>query len=359
MLKDILAPYTPEEFFRDYWTRGFLHIPGQPGKFSHLYSWDALNAALENHSFDDRRLVLVKAGKKLEADRYLNGHSVNSGKLTNELSNGATLVFNRCDETWQPLRDLCGHLEWLFHHRVIVNLYAGWRRDNGFNVHWDDQDNLILQVSGRKHWKVWNPTRLHPFRDDVVDTTVPPASEPVWEGFLEAGSLLSIPRGWWHVAYPTEEPCLHLTVTIRNLTGIDLLHSLADRMKSSETARMAIPIMASPRERAEWLERLRADLVAAWDETTLDRYLAEVDAKATPRPRLFLPSEADPAQNALRRTTLLELAVPRPLQFFVQDGKTVCHANGFKWPLEKDVAEKLRGFNDRRPHAINDLSPVP
>ncbi len=359
MLKDLLAPVAPEDFFREYWTRRFLHIPGEPDKFSGVYCWDALNAALENHRFDEQRLVLFHAGKRIEAERYLNGRIVNASKLTQELSDGATLIFNNCEESWQPLRELCDHLEGLFHHRVFVNLYAGWRRDNGFNVHWDDQDNLILQVAGRKHWKVWNQTRAYPLKEDVVDTSVPPTGEPAWDGILEAGALLSIPRGAWHVAYPLDEPSLHLTVTIQNHTGIDLLRWLAERLKSSEAARMAVPLMAAPEERARWLEQIKADLAAAWDDAILDRYLGESDAKAVPRPRISLPAEVDLRRNALKKTTLLELAGPRLLRFSTESGKTFCQAGDFRWPVDDGVAGKLRSFNDRRPHTISDLAPTP
>ena len=192
-----------------------------------------------------------------------------------------------------------------------------------------------------------------------MDTSTPPTGEPAWDGILEAGGLLSIPRGAWHVAYPLDEPSLHLTVTIENLTGIGMLHWLADQMKSSEAARMAVPITATPEERAAWLERVRVDLAAAWDETVLDRYLADVDSKAVPRPRMSLPGDADPRANALKKTTALELAIPRPLRFFTQSGKPCCGASGFTWPVDQDVAAKLRAFNDRRPHTMNELSPAP
>lgn len=359
MLEDLLAPVTPADFFREYWTRRFLHVPGEPGKFRGVYSWDALNTALENQRFDDKRLVLFQSGRKVEPDRYLSNRVVNSGKLANELSNGATLILNGCEEAWPPLRELCVQLEWLFHHRVVVNLYAGWRRDNGFNVHWDDQDNLILQIAGRKHWKIWNQTRQDPFKEDAVDTSAPPTDEPAWDGILEAGGLLSIPRGAWHVAYPLDEPSLHLTVTIQNHTGIDLLRWLAEQMKSSAAARMAIPLMAASEERARWLEEVKRDLTAAWDDAILDRYLSEADAKAVPRPRVSLPADADPRREAVKRTTLLELAVSRPLRFSKEDGKTYCQGASLRWPVDDEVAEKLRGFNDRRPHTISDLSPTP
>jgi ribosomal protein L16 Arg81 hydroxylase len=117
------------------------------------------------------------------------------------LTNGATLILNSCEEVSPPLRALCVHLQRLFHVGVIVNLYAGWRHDNGFDVHWDDQDTLILQVSGRKHWKVWEPTRLHPFKEDLVDTSpkTKPETPPIWDAVLDCsvcrgdGGTLRIP----------------------------------------------------------------------------------------------------------------------------------------------------------------------
>lgn len=360
MLSPLLAPISEEEFFRTYWTRKFLQIPSHPGKFDHLFSWEVLNRALEEHRFEAGRLRLVRSGKLIDADRYMNGHSVNSSNLVNELSSGATLIFNSCEEVHPPLRDLCVYLEKLFHHRVSVNLYAGWRRDNGFDIHWDKQDTIILQVSGRKRWKIWNPTRLYPFKADVVDTSplTRPGEEPVWDDLLLPGALLSIPRGWWHVAYPIDEPCLHLTVTIQNLNGIDLLHWLADHMKTSEAARMELPIVASVEERGEWLDRLFADLTATWDHTLIDRYLAQVDSAARSRPSLALPIEPDSRRNGqIEKTTMLELAVSRPLHFSGQGGAVSCRANGTAWQMDRDIAEKLKVFNDFLPHTIAELAP--
>jgi hypothetical protein len=117
--------------------------------------------------------------------------------------------------------------------------------------------------------------------------------------------------------------------------------------------------MAAPEERARWLEQLRADLAVAWDDSILDRYLAEDDARAVPRPRISLPADADPRRNGLKKTTLLELAVSRPLRFSTKDGKAYCQASSFRWPMDDEIAEKLRGFNDRRPHTISELSPTP
>ena len=362
MLDALLAPMTREVFFREYWTKSFLHIPGEPSKFTHFFTWEVLSKALEEHRFEERRLKLVRSGATIEAGCYLDGQMVNSAGLLSQLAAGATLIFNQCEEVHRPLRDLCEYLESLFHHRVIANLYAGWRSDNGFPVHWDDQDVLILQLAGRKRWEVWEPTRAFPFKKDVVDTSTPPTANPLWEGVLETGGLLSIPRGWWHVAYPLGEPSLHLTVTVKNYNGIDLLHWLADSMKASEAARKELPLVATPEEQDRWLAEVRKDLLATFDAELMRRFLYDKDSEALPRPVLSLRDDVPARINALTenapvgRNTPLELAMPGPIYMRIENGRASCRARAMKWEVDRDVAERLSKFNDGLPHTLAELA---
>jgi ribosomal protein L16 Arg81 hydroxylase len=357
MLGELLTPISVETFLADFWTKQFLHIPGAPEKFAHLFPWQVLNRTLEQHRFSMQRLVLFKTGQPVEAAQYLQGDQVNAGGLTRELQNGATLILNNCEELHSPLRELCVSLEKLFHIYVQANLYAGWRKDNGFLVHWDDQDNLILQVSGRKYWKVWSPTRQHPFKQDVVDTSpkTKPDGPPIWEGILEQGGLLNLPRGWWHVAYPMDEPCLHLTVTIKSLQGIGLLHWLANSMKSSSAARMPLPLFAGKLEREAWLDSIWQDLRAAWSFDIIDRYLTYVDERAEARPWLRLP-DISPALAEIDSETPLKLALPRPLAFRISGEVAHFVAKDTKWETSSDLIPTLDRFNDGLPHTIAELS---
>jgi ribosomal protein L16 Arg81 hydroxylase len=218
----------------------------------------------------------------------------------------------------------------------------------------------VLQIAGRKRWKIWEPTRRFPFIQDIVDTSMAPSTDPFWEGVLEVGGLLSIPRGWWHVACPLDEPCLHLSVTVRNHDGIDLLRWLAESMKSSEVARRQLPVMATDEERDVWLANVRADLIASFDDNLISRFLADQDAKAVPRPVVALP-EAVSRSVASKNTpvgedTLLELAIPGQIRITIANGKARCEANGEKWEVNGAVGERLRKFNDRRPHSLAELS---
>lgn len=360
MLEHLIAPVSLERFLAEYWTKRFLHIPGASDKLSHWFPWDVLNRALEQHRFTRDRLRLINAGRWVRREQYLHGDLVDPERLRHELENGATLVFNFCEEVHPPVRELCASLERLFRVHVFANLYAGWRKDHGFNVHWDDQDNLILQIAGRKHWKIWEPTRPFPFTSDVVDTSpaTRPTGPPAWEGVLEQGGVLNIPRGWWHVAYPMDEPSLHLTVTIQNLTGISFLHWLAEQMKKSDAARMPLPILTSEPERQAWLAEVWRDVRAEWGPDLIDRYLAHVDGRATPQPRVTLPDITASSSSVplLRGDTAVQLAVARPLVFRTVGASARLIARDMMWETSQECAAAFDRLNDGQPHTVAELA---
>jgi lysine-specific demethylase/histidyl-hydroxylase NO66 len=86
-----------------------------------------------------------------------------------------------------------------FLHSVNIPSYLTPAKSAGFAPHWDDVDAFILQTEGRKHWKVFVPEELHPlessgnFTDSDFDGQV-----PVFNGWLDQGDILYIPRGFIH-----------------------------------------------------------------------------------------------------------------------------------------------------------------
>ena len=83
------------------------------------------------------------------------------------------------------------------------------------------------------------------------------AETPLWEGMLNDGDMLYIPRGWWHVATPLDEPTLHLTVGVNNPTGADLLSWFVDRLRASEDVRRDLPLFGRAEDQTALMDRLR------------------------------------------------------------------------------------------------------
>ena len=302
-LAEILDPVSLDQFLQDYLGKEYFYCPGQPRKFAGLLPWAELNRILEHHRLDVPQLRLVRDGKALPAASFIqyrssrrSGRSVpriRSAELTRHLKEGATLILDAMDEIQPPITSLAENLERQLCNRIQVNMYAGWRSSPGFDLHWDGHDVLILQVSGRKLWKVYPMTRPHPLPNDSEPAGDPP-STPVWEGTLNAGDVLYIPRGWWHVAIPLDEPTLHLTVGLHQQNGVDLLSWFGDRLRSSCTVRQDLPRFANQDEKTAYLNRIREAFLANWNAGILDEYFAESDARVQTRPHFSLPWTATP-----------------------------------------------------------------
>jgi hypothetical protein len=237
-----------------------------------------------------------------------------------------------------------------------VNAYAGWRTSHGFDLHWDDHDVFVLQVAGRKKWKVYGMSRAYPLARDVEPTDVPP-SDVLWQGLLEDGDLLYIPRGWWHVATPLDEPTLHLTAGINNPTGADFLGWYVDRLRSWEVVRQDIPHLRGVDELRAFTQHLRTVFVEGWSEELLQEFLSDLDARSRPRPHFSLPWSA--AEQTLPPDGFrVKWNSPRAVPLKVVDGEVTIQANGRRWRFAEAALPVLMALTDGREMSLEELLTV-
>jgi hypothetical protein len=153
--------------------------------------------------------------------------------LSEAYAQGFTILVNRIHRRSQPIAELCQNLEAALHHHVGANLYLTPAGSQGFQVHYDDHDVFVLQLDGRKEWRIYEPREPLPLRTSRdrldPDELGLPSQTPV----LNDGDLLYIPRGWPHEALTSELPSLHLTVGIHSAKWVDLVQEailqMADR----------------------------------------------------------------------------------------------------------------------------------
>jgi hypothetical protein len=363
-LARLLEPCAPEEFLASAWGRDFRHVRGARGKFSRLMPWSRLNDLLARHRLDSPRLRLTREGKPVPTSSYLRHATGGRSKtpiprlratdLTNQLRDGATLVLDAVEELHAPLTELAAALELTFRERIQINLYAGWRTSRGFDLHWDEHDVFILQVAGRKRWRVYGQTRPFPVANDI-EPAPKPTGDALWEDTLEDGDLLYIPRGWWHVAFPLDEPTLHLTVGVHKRTGLDLLRWLSEDLRASEIFRSDLPRDASADEQATHVERLRDELVARFDGDTLIKFFREHDANAEPRPRLSLPLSATTKLSRPAPDGIVRLTAPRPLDFEIRGDELSFSCNKKLWRFDARSLPILRALDERRACSVAEL----
>ena len=130
---------------------------------------------------------------------------------------------------WHPLAVFCRQLEEALGHGVQANAYWTPRGSQGFAVHHDTHDVLVLQVAGEKRWLLYDPVLELPLKHQRWSAELGDPGEPTEELVLRAGDTLYLPRGWPHQAETSDTDSLHLTVGIDAYTWLDAVRAaLAD-----------------------------------------------------------------------------------------------------------------------------------
>ncbi|MFE2970140.1 cupin domain-containing protein [Streptomyces sp. NPDC059340] len=305
-----------DEFLARSLHRDYRHVTQAVDAPGSLVSFDVLNELIASHRLEPPRLRLSADGEVLPQHRYTvpvttRRHTVwqrtHPAELHQCLSGGASLAIDAIDELHEPVADLAQHLESWLRTRIQVNAYASWTPTEGFGIHWDDHDVIVVQVEGAKRWRLYGPTRQAPMHHDVAFPEPPPET-PVADVVLNPGDVLYLPRGWWHAVTADQGTAsLHLTCGLGPHTGAHLIGWLSERLRTHGLVRADLPLHACPGAQEAYVESLRKLLMDALDEPDLiGRFAAARDAEDLGRLRPSLPFlngvPADP-DLAVRLTT--------------------------------------------------------
>lgn len=116
---------------------------------------------------------------------------------------------------------------------VGANVYLTPPGTQGFAPHFDDIEAFILQLEGKKHWRLYNPRSEQETlpRESSGNFDQSEIGSPILDVTLEAGDLLYFPRGTIHQGYALEDAhSLHITFSCyqKNTWG-DLFQKLLPR----------------------------------------------------------------------------------------------------------------------------------
>lgn len=185
------------------------------------FSWQDLDNALYSWEPQGKQIRLFKNGpvapeKFTEPYMELSEQRTRLVKdvLYQYMKEGATLVLNKLQLHNTIIHDYCMNIAQFIGEKTNANAYAAFGGDGSFGKHWDTHDVFALQLIGRKHWKLYQPTFEQPLAHQKSTNHKAECPQvPVLDMVLEAGDLLYIPRGWWHEALPLEgEPTFHIAV---------------------------------------------------------------------------------------------------------------------------------------------------
>jgi bifunctional lysine-specific demethylase and histidyl-hydroxylase NO66 len=179
-------------------------------------------------------------------------------RIAAEWEAGATIVLQALHVHWHPLAVFCRQLEDALGHGVQANSYWTPRGSQGFAVHHDTHDVLVLQVAGEKRWLLYEPLLELPLKHQRWSPALGEPGEPSDDLTLRAGDTLYLPRGWLHQAETSATDSLHLTIGITAYTWLDALRAALAECEDELPFRRDATDAANSSD--ELLERLRDKL---------------------------------------------------------------------------------------------------
>jgi len=355
----VIAPLGRDGFVAQHWEKSWLHLPGAESRFSDLLSWDDLNAILENTRMAPPHIRLTQDGRPVEPDRYIhtqpgqgNLPRIDTGRLMALLAEGATLVLQGMEDLSAKVRMLSDSFRDALQARTHVNLYAGWRSQNGLDLHWDPHEVMVLQLHGRKRWQIFAPTQDYPL--DLGDPPKPNGA-PAWDGTLNAGAVLYLPRGWWHVAHPLNEPSMHLTFGIAPMHGLNLLNWTMQRLRSNVHLRRNLPLLRDAAGRKAYMAQLRAAVAETLGDTAIDDFMHDAGEHVHGRAPIRLPQAPYDQAAPLQDQSRIRLASSPRLSLRVRDDKVAFNAYGKSYSVPAYVRPALELLSDKRAIPVSEL----
>jgi len=233
MLQQLIDPFSLATFISDYFEKQPLYVPRPfPQWCREMPSIDDLDAIISNtstpHGLSTEHLMRADAGGRevYPVERCSDGRPDMSA-IYRAYGQGWTVCVHNLHRRCAPVARLAGSVTSEIGHNVNVNLYCTPSGSRGFAAHADSHDVFVLQLEGRKSWRVFAPQYLLPLEPQitVVKRDELELAPPVLQATTEPGQLLYLPRGYIHEAARTEGPSMHLTIGIYPLRWLDLLEA--------------------------------------------------------------------------------------------------------------------------------------
>jgi ribosomal protein L16 Arg81 hydroxylase len=266
-----LDPVDAATFLAEHWERRPLLVARDDReRFRHILAPADVEKLVCETRIRAPGFRLVREGAQLPLAGYTEDIAWRPGSFTEtpvvervaeELARGATLVLQALHLHWPAAALFCRALEASLGCPVQANAYLTPATSRGFAVHHDTHDVFVLQVSGRKSWRVYEPVLELPLKHQRWSPRLGDPGPPVDEFALEAGQTLYLPRGWPHEATTAEDESLHLTIGLHPTTRMDALRMALDSCADDPEFRRSLPADGTLPE--DLLERLAARLEPA------------------------------------------------------------------------------------------------
>jgi len=352
-----------EDFFQNYWEKKPYHLAAsaceRPAQLPELVTVDDVMQIVK---LCGSSLKMFKRGVPSAIDNFMVAYL-----------DGCSLIINQADRCNERLFTLCRTLGQLHFHHVFCVAYLTPANTQAVRLHNDDQDVFLLQVWGRKRWRVRNAPQLLAYTEEMLgkDHPVPPEliGEPVLEFTMEPQDVLYMPRGQLHEADTGDEPSLHVTITVPTSDycwGVQLVKHLMGTLhgpKAAKSPLLGASLCGRGEQDAEALDAELGKLLTSWSQDVEPRGVLDAYEQRMGRTNVVQEKEFGHAMTAKLPPAVTEQSRVRLMygvQCHCQDNEdnvvTFVRSDGqvMEMPVAETALPLMRALTSR-PQAVLDL----
>jgi cupin superfamily protein len=247
-LAELVAPLSEDAFLTLLRERKLTLLRGAGAdRYSSLMNWKMLLQMIERgqHPSSLAEFNLVKDSQLVPPDRWLkmnpagNGTVVDTSRILAYMAAGMSLAVGRIDPHAPHLKTLCENIRSRVHEQVRLGVIVTTGKGGAFTLHYDPEDLIILQVEGRKRWKIFGPPVVNPIVG-ATPAAPPPEDTLIFDDVLETGDFLFLPAGNWHRCENEAGRSVHLGIFFQPPSGLDVVKAFTSQLLSD--AQLRIPL---------------------------------------------------------------------------------------------------------------------
>ncbi|XP_017878753.1 ribosomal oxygenase 1 [Ceratina calcarata] len=217
-LEWLIQPVKVEDFFEKNWEKTPIHIKRNfPKYYKMLMSTPMIDKILRENS--------VVYSKNIDITSYANDvretHNpvgrAHPNVVWDYYRNGCSVRLLNPQAYMPKLYSLNATLQEFFGCFVGANSYLTPPNSQGFAPHYDDIEAFILQIEGKKRWRLYKPRHKHEYlsRFSSRNFLQSEIGEPILDTVVNAGDLLYFPRGTIHQGETIDDThSLHITLSV-------------------------------------------------------------------------------------------------------------------------------------------------
>jgi ribosomal protein L16 Arg81 hydroxylase len=251
----LLSPLGVEHFLREYFDlKPLTLLRHDPSYYGELVTLNDVDTMLCQHQLGASLVARKKGADTIQSSG--DGGWIHTSAVYDAFSSlGHSIILNGINLHSLPVAGLCRNLEQALHRSVGCNLYLTPKGAQGFDAHFDNHDVFVLQVGGRKRWRIFDAAVKLPLSGANLEMGLSPRQgsllpklrarlgEPIYDIELQPGDLLYIPRGYVHEAWTLDELSIHLTVNIDPVRWLDLIcEAVRIEAQRNVSLRGALPV---------------------------------------------------------------------------------------------------------------------